>query len=223
MNKLLKNRIAIAIFAMLFAFGAGLWFYVGTTAASQKTNVVKITSEVSKGSLITKEMVVTTQVGGYGLDKDVVKKSEDVVGKYAAADFSPGDLVLSTKLSDNQLTGDTSLDTLDGTRSAISITVKSLADGLSNKLQAGDIVSCYTIKDNKAILPPELTYVEVLDADESSNSNSNTSTITLLATQKQATLLAQYNETSVIHLALVYRGNAATAQQFLDKQDEVLQ
>lgn len=222
MNKLLKNRIAIAILAMLFAFGSGLWFYMGVTASAQKTNVVKITAEVSKGSLITKDMIITTQVGGYGLDKDVVKKSEDVVGKYAAADFSPGDLVLSTKLSDNQLTGDTSLDTLDGTRSAISIAVKSLADGLSNKLQAGDIVSCYTIKDNKAILPPELTYVEVLDADES-NSNSNTSTVTLLATQEQATLLAQYSETSVIHLALVYRGNAATAQQFLDKQDEVLQ
>ena len=222
MNKLLKNRIAIAILAMLFAFGSGLWFYMGVTASAQKTNVVKITADVPKGSLITKDMIVTTQVGGYGLDKDVVKKTEDVVGKYATADFAPGDLVLSTKLSDNQLTGDTSLDTLDGTRSAISIAVKSLADGLSNKLQAGDIVSCYTISNNQAILPPELTYVEILDADESSNSNTNTSTVTLLATQKQATLLAQYSETSVIHLALVYRGDSATAQQFLDKQDEVL-
>lgn len=223
MNKLLKNRIVIAFFSLLLAFVIGFIFYTGTMSSAQKTTVIKITTSVNKGSKITKEMVSTAQVGGYGLESDVATKMDDVVGKYATADFSPGDLILKTKLSDKQLVGDNSLNAMDGSRAAISITVKNLADGMSNKLMAGDIVSCYIIKNDKATLPPELTYVEVLDVGQSTTGDKNeTATVTLLAAPKQALLLAEASDTATVHLAFVYRGDSNTTQQFLDKQSEVL-
>ena len=46
------------------------------------------------------------------------------------------------------------------------------------------------------------------------------STITLLVSVKQATVLANYEESASMHVALVYRGEPEKAQKFLDKQDK---
>ena len=49
------------------------------------------------------------------------------------------------------------------------------------------------------------------------------SAITVLATQEQATLLAELEQTGSIHVALVFRGDSTTAQKFLDEQNKVLE
>ena len=46
------------------------------------------------------------------------------------------------------------------------------------------------------------------------------STITLLANSAQIKLLVEYENSGKIHADLVYRGDAETAQKFLDAQDE---
>lgn len=45
----------------------------------------------------------------------------------------------------------------------------------------------------------------------------------MLATQEQATLLAELEQTGSIHAALVFRGDSTTAQKFLDEQNKVLE
>jgi pilus assembly protein CpaB len=44
----------------------------------------------------------------------------------------------------------------------------------------------------------------------------------LLANEEQSTLLAGFEANSVIHIVLVYRGDAETAQQFLTAQEKTL-
>ena len=48
------------------------------------------------------------------------------------------------------------------------------------------------------------------------------STITVLVSPAQAVELAQYESEASMHAALVYRGDAQTAQTYLDKQEERL-
>ena len=57
---------------------------------------------------------------------------------------------------------------------------------------------------------------------EKAEEDENMATVTLLATPRQATLLSNYEQTAEIQLALVYRGDSNNANQFLAKQDEVL-
>ena len=117
------------------------------------------------------------------------------------------------------------------------------SQGLSGKLAAGDIVSVIAPdykKQGSTVIPPELTYVEVIgvtassgnDTDqtktESSKSDSKDAekqlpaTVTLLATSDQAKILAELESEGSIHLSLVYRGSKDKADEFLATQDKLL-
>jgi pilus assembly protein CpaB len=166
-----------------------------------------------------------------------------VIGKYAAADFSPGDYILTTKVSDDPTTGYVYLHGLNRTKQAISVTVNSLAAGLSGKLMAGDIVSIIVPDFRKmgvTVTPPELQFVEVIAATASTGYDTNRRaaggngaeaqdekkelhvTITLLASPEQSRLLAELEADSKIHIALVYRGPHDDAAKFLQAQDDVI-
>ena len=45
-------------------------------------------------------------------------------------------------------------------------------------------------------------------------------TITVLVSVEQAKILANYEESAVMHVALVYRGDETTANKFLKAQDD---
>ena len=84
---------------------------------------------------------------------------DNVVGKYAKADLAVGDYILAAKLSDAPAAENAYLYNLDGTKQAISVTIKSFATGLSGKLQSGDIVSVIVAdypEDGETTIPAEL-------------------------------------------------------------------
>ena len=153
------------------------------------------------------------------LPSGIMTDKDDVVGKYATADLKVGDYILDSKLSYEPAAENAYLYNLDGTKQAISVTIKSFATGLSGKLESGDIVSVL-VADYKGmgetVIPPELQYVEVISVTASSGYDANTgeavedekelpSTVTLLVTTEQAKVLAGLEQESELHLALVYR------------------
>lgn len=230
MTKIFKNRLMIVLVCGLLALGALLLYARSIRSEAEKIKVVRMAANVAKGQMITAAELEIVTVGGYNLDTTAVTDAKNTVGKYAATDLVKGAVVLKANLSDNILSAADRLGQLDGTRMAYSIGIKDFSDGLSDKLTAGDIVSLYVDQDKKSLQPPELTYVEVLaattgkgiDRQDRQGNNDNLATVTLLVTQKQALLLTDYEDNAEIHMALVYRGDAKTAQQFLDKQDEAL-
>lgn len=128
---------------------------------------------------------------------------------------------------------------LDGSQQAISVTIRSFANGLSGKLQSGDIVSVVAPdykQQGQTVIPPELQYVEVISVTASTGYDANTgeaqtddedgkelpSTVTLLVTPEQSKVLAELEEEGTIHLTLVYRGSKENAEKFLTAQDDVL-
>lgn len=234
--KIFRNRTVIGVLCILLAliicFGVTPLF---SRSASEKTEIVRVTMDIKEGDEITAEMVQTVEVGAYNLPQNLMTDKKEVVGKYATADLAAGDYILSSKLSAVPAAENAYLYNLDGTKQAISVTIKSFAVGLSGKLESGDIVTVivadYQGKGETAI-PPELQYVEVISVTASSGYDANTgevvdekelpSTVTLLVTTEQAKVLAELEQDSELHLALVYRGTPENAAKFIAAQDALI-
>lgn len=235
--KIFRNRTVIGVLCILLAliicFGVTPLF---SRSASEKTEIVRVTKDIKEGNEITAEMVQIVEVGAYNLPQNLMTDKKEVVGKYATADLAAGDYILSSKLSAVPAAENAYLYNLDGKKQAISVTIKSFATGLSGKLESGDIVTVivadYQGKGETAI-PPELQYVEVISVTASSGYDANTgevvdekelpSTVTLLVTTEQAKVLAELEQDSELHLALVYRGTPENAAKFIAAQDALIE
>lgn len=235
--KIFRNRTVVGVLCILLAliicFGVTPLF---SRSASEKTEIVRVTKAIKEGDEITAEMVQTVEVGAYNLPQNLMTDKKEVVGKYATADLAAGDYILSSKLSAVPAAENAYLYNLDGKKQAISVTIKSFATGLSGKLESGDIVTVivadYQGKGETAI-PPELQYVEVISVTASSGYDANTgevvdekelpSTVTLLVTTEQAKVLAELEQDSELHLALVYRGTPENAAKFIAAQDALIE
>lgn len=237
--RLFKNRTVIGVIciliSLLICFGITPLF---NQTISQKAEIVRVVKEIKTGEEITKDMIQLVEVGGYNLPENVIRSKETLIGSYALADMSIGDYVLNTKISDTPAAENAYLYNLDGTKQAISITIKTFANGLSGKLQSGDIVSVIAPdyrKQGLTMIPPELKYVEVISVTASSGSDANTgeqatsederelpSTVTLLVTPEQGNILAELEADGKSHLSLVYRGMPEDTQKFIEMQSEIL-
>lgn len=236
----LKNRTVVGVIcillSLLICFGLTPLF---NRAVSKKAEIVRVVQPIRAGDEITESMVQTVEVGGYNLPEDVLRQKESAVGKYATANLAVGDYIIPTKLSDAPAAENAYLYNLDGSQQAISVSIKSFAEGLSGKLQSGDIVSVIAPdykQQGQTVVPAELQYVEVISVTASSGYDANTGepaadeeddkelpdTVTLLVSPEQAKVLAELEAEGTIHLSLVYRGDRENAGKFLAAQNEIL-
>jgi pilus assembly protein CpaB len=197
---------------------------------AEKAEIIRVNKDIPQGSIISDKDVVSISVGSFNLPEGVIKDKSQVIGKYAACDLRKDSYVLSSMISP---TGDSAADifkSLTDTQRAMSIPITDFANGLSGKLQNGDIVSIIITSESKTLIPGELKYIRVIttttatgnDADQKDNSKSEQQpeTVTLLVNEIQAKLLAHYEINGKIHITLVYRGNDNNSKLLLDKQNE---
>jgi pilus assembly protein CpaB len=240
----IKNRTVLGILCIVLSL---LICFVLTPlfnqSVSQKASIIRVVRDIKSGEQITGNMVQTVEVGGYNLPENVIRQSENVVGKYAKADFASGDYILPAKLSDIPASENAYLYSLDGEKQAISVSIKNFAGGLSGKLISGDIVSVIAPdykKQGSTVIPPELTYVEVIGVTASSGYDTDSeqpsgekvqeegekqlpATVTLLVSPEQSKILAELEAEGKLHLSLVYRGSKENAAKFTAIQDKVLE
>jgi len=242
----LKNRTVLGVIcivlSLLICFALTPLF---NQSVSQKTTIVRVVKDIKAGDAITKDMVQTVEVDGYNLPENIVRQADAVIGKYATADLSPGDYILSAKLTDVPAAENAYLYNLNGDKQAISVSIKSFAQGLSGKLISGDIVSVIAPdyrKQGSTVIPPELTYVEVIgvtastgydtdskqssggvDIDKTGDEKQLPATVTLMVSPEQAKILAELEADGKLHLSLVYRGSKENAAKFIELQDKVIQ
>lgn len=231
----LNNRFLFGILSIFLA--AAIAFVALPTIANQtngKTEIVHIVQPVVKGSQITNKDVQVVEVGSYNLPGNIARTTEDVVGKYAVTDLMAGDYILASKISVTPISSDIVLSHIPSGKVAISMTVKTLASGLSDKLLAGDIIRIYHFMDEARDIP-ELQFVKVLSVTDSRGVNiDNTkepteeeeklqsATITVLASPEQAKLITAMENDGVAHVALISRGNETLAEELLSVQEQVL-
>lgn len=226
------------IFGILSIVLAALIAFIALPTVSRQTNgkteIVRVVQPVLKGVAITDKDVQTVEVGGYNLPQNVARTLEDVVGKYATADLMTGDYVLSTKISLTPVSSDIALNSIPSGKVAISLTVKTLASGLSDKLQPGDIIRIYHFMDEAKDIP-ELQFVKVLSVTDSKGVNvdntkepteeeekQQSATITVQASPEQAKIITALENDGMAHVALISRGNEKLADELLSTQDTAL-
>ena len=238
--KLLKNRTVLGVvciaLSLIICFAITPLF---NAAKENTTEIVRMKKDVKIGQEITEKDVEIVEVGAYNLPADVLKKSEDVVGKYVSSELLAGEYVLPGKISDTPASENAYLYNLTGEKRAISVTIPSFAGGLSGKLISGDIVSVIAVdyrESGETVVPDELQYVEVIavtdkkgyDEDEvvvttdGEEEPDLPETVTLLVTPAQANILAELEADGEIHLSLVYRGTSENAQKFIAAQEKLL-
>ena len=234
-----KNRTVIGVLcivlSLIICFAVTPLF---DQSISEKAEIVRVVKPVKVGEEITADKVKTVEVGGYNLPDDVVKDFDTAIGKFASADLVPGDYIIASKIADEPAAENAYLYNLNGEKQAISVSVKAFANGLSGKLQSGDIVSVIAPdyrKQGATVIPSELQYVEVIAVTANSGYDANTGdraegdsekelpgTVTLLVTPEQSKVLAELEADGKLHLSLVYRGNQGTAAAFITAQESVL-
>lgn len=236
----MNNRFIYGILSIILA---AVIAFVAIPAVTSKTSstceIVRMKTAVPRGTLITSDDVELVSVGGFNLPDTTARKTEDVIGTYAATNLYPGDYILPEKVSSIPLSSDHTLNEIPDGMVAISITSQTLATGLSDKLQGGDIIRLYHYDDENVLQPvtdiPELRFIKVLSVTDEDGldidyttppaedeERQQTATITVLATPEQAMLLARYENEGVLHVALISRGNEKLADELLERQSEIL-
>ena len=232
----LNNRFIFGILSLVLA--AVIAFVALPTIARQtngKTEIVRITQPVLKGETITSDNAEVVEVGGYNLPSNVAHSMEDVEGLYVTADLAAGDYILTSKVSTVPVSSDVALNDIPSGKVAISLTVKTLASGLSDKLQPGDIIRIYHFLETAEEVP-ELRFVKVLSVTDSDGINvdntkeptedeepQQSATITVLASPEQARIITEMENDGVAHVALISRNNDQLAEELLAEQDRTLQ
>lgn len=232
-----KNRTVIGIVCIALAAVVVLLLNpVFSRAFSARTEIVRLRQDVAEGTKIEKSMLQIVEVGKYGLPENVITNIDDVVGQYAAADLFKDDYILPDKVIPQLTTAELMFAQLDGTRQAMSLSISDFANGMSGKLQGGDIISIIvtdSVAKTSTILP-ELKYVQVvsattatgIDTDDYKNLDDDEdnlpASITVLVSETQAEILAKYNRENALHFALVCRRDNKNAEAFLKEQDKFL-
>lgn len=230
-----NNRFTFGIISLVLA--ATIAFIAIPTTISKtngKTEIVRISQPVLKGDLITDKDVEVVEVGSYNLPENIAHTQDDVIGKYTMADLAKGDYILTSKVSVTPITSDVQLSNIPSGKMAISLSIKTLASGLSDKLQPNDIIRIYHFLDEAEDIP-ELQFVKVLSVTDSKGVNvdntqepvedeekQQSATITVLASPEQAKIITGFENDGSCHVALISRNNDKLAEELLAKQDKAL-
>ena len=144
--KLLKNRFVIGglciLLGLLFSFVAIP--ALQSSNQGEATNVVRMKVSVQAGAQITADMVETVSIPEK-LVKGGINDTASVVGKYTNANLYAGDYLTAAKLSAT-LAEQNSFSAGEAKgKTVVSVTLPSLASGVSGRLLPGDIVTVIAV------------------------------------------------------------------------------
>lgn len=228
-----KTLIGGLCIAVAVVVGIGQWALVNV-ASTAAVPVVCAKMDIPAGTKITADMLEVRKMGKLNLPSNITGDTAKIVGAYATTNIQPEDIVTGGKLS-----GSAPAYALEDGQLLYSVTVKSLADSLSGKLQSGDIVRVVvptqTTGNNNIAVSSDtiaaLQYVRVeavtasngqsaggnQSASSATTSSTQPATVTLIVNQQQVDALASLGS-SEISFALVSRGDETKAKTLLEKQ-----
>lgn len=230
--KLLKNRIFLSVLCIVIAAVVSFLllprFYENKSATVM---VLRAAEDITAGTEIQDKNLAVVEVGNFGLPEGVINDKALVVGKIAQTDIAKGDYLFPQKFG-----GTIANELLDritkNNQRLVTVSVPSIAAGLSSHLQGGDMVTVAVFMDKasdgqnsnpQVILYPELKGLEVYSVEnartqntaevreQQSDSQSSTGdpvpkAITLIVTEAQAERLIEAEYTGKLHLIFEKRG-----------------
>jgi len=232
--KILKNRIFLSavciVLAAAIAFILLPKFYADKSVTAM---VLRASEDIPAGTEIQERHLVSVEMGSFGLPSDIINDKTLVIGKIAQTDIAAGDFLFPQKLGD--YIANEKLDRIvKENKQLVTITVPSIAAGLSSHLQSGDRVTVAVFANEKAegyenkssvsrvTLYPELKDLEVYGVDNARTQSTAEvreqqaegqpsgdpipKAVTLIVTEVQAARLVEAEYTGKLHLIFVRRG-----------------
>ena len=203
-GKIYRNKFFIGTLCIIFAVLIG--FAVVPTFNAQTRKTVKVwraTQTIYEYQKITSNMVSQVEVGSYGLPKQVIPVSQNIVGKTAKAKIVEGDNIMAGQLISGNENTDEFLSQLSSQgKRAVSVTLPTLAASVSGQIKAGDVVSVITFKRGALSDPSggsSSSAVSSSSAPSSSGFNAGISGNTTAATTDKVAV--QYPELKYIQVA----------------------
>ena len=138
----LKSRTVIGIICIILALAVTVGIGPLVNKITEKTaEVVQVKRDVERGHVITEEDLEIVRVGSYNLSDKVVTDMKNAIGKYASTNLYEGQLLIVSQMTDGSNSASEVLGALDGSQLAVSVHIASFEEGLSGKLENGDVVS----------------------------------------------------------------------------------
>ncbi|WP_075365314.1 Flp pilus assembly protein CpaB [Desulfosporosinus metallidurans] len=233
--KIIKNRIFLSVLCIVLA-GAISFLLLPKFYADKGATVMvlRAAEDIPAGTKIQSKYLAMVEVGKFGLPDAVIKDKVLAEGKIAQTDIAKGDYLFPQKIGD--FVADEKLDRIarDNKR-LVTISVPSIAAGLSSHLESGDIVTVAVFSNQKkegdasqstsaqVILYPELKGLEVYSVEnartqstaqvrkqqaenQQSSSDPIPKAVTLVVTEAQAAKLIEAEYTGKLHLIFEKRG-----------------
>ena len=233
--RILKNRIVLSALCIILA--AAISFVLLPKLYADKgvtVTVLRAAADIPAGTRIEDKQLTTVEVGKFGLPDGIVNDKTLIVGKIAQTDIAKGDYLFPQKLG--EFIADEKLDRIAGdNKRLVTVSVPSIAAGLSSHLQSGDSVTVAVFSSKKeeggtsqstpspVILYPELKGLEVYSVENShtqstaqvrkqqaenqqASSDPIPKVVTLIVTEAQATKLIEAEYTGKLHLIFEKRG-----------------
>jgi len=177
-----RNKFFIGVLCIILGLVIGFVAIpqVQNKGATDLVQAVRLKQDVSQGEEITEDMVETVTISQKLIPSGTVDSVTSFASRFAVTQLYAGDYLTAGKLADAQSTQDSlALATAKGMK-IISITLPSLASGVSGQLQPGDIVTVLSLLKNNTVdqsqtLNPQVQTAEDTTADTSSGSTDVTS------------------------------------------------
>lgn len=202
--------------------------------------VVTLATDAALGSKITSGMLTTREMGAINLPAGTVTDPAEAVDKYLTMALLEGDILTTRHMQSEYPTEDPELLNLGG-RLAMSVSLAGLAESVSSKLRAGDIIQLLAVLEDQngpsktgsytATIVPELQAVEVLIVTnnkamevtrDGETGDNQIATVVLSVDRQQAAVLAGLNAKATLHAALVSRGDEEVKEAYLKQQATLL-
>lgn len=146
--KFLRSKLVIS-FVLLILAGVLTFVFIPRIYGTQSEtmHVIQLIDDAKLGTRITEDMLVTKEIGKYGVDRAVITSKDAIIGKYATKDIRHDTNLYSDMFTDTWSEIDGAMDTLlvDEDR-LVAVSLSNLADSVGGTVRAGDTVDVVTTK-----------------------------------------------------------------------------
>ena len=171
--KIIKNRFFIGTLCIIAALVFSFIVMPALSGSQNTVSVVRMATAVTTGTQIIEDMLEIVSIPEGIIDGGFTDVSS-AAGKYASANLYIGDYLTSSKLTDTFEEADSFSAGTVKEKLVVSVTLPSLASGVSGRLLPGDIVTVMVVPESKTA---ETLGIEPADSADGTTGATEVSTI----------------------------------------------
>ena len=207
---MLKNKkimVLLGSVLIVLVLAIFLWPHFKQGYAGTTVEVVRMASDIERGTIITSEMIRVKEFPAAYLEDMQILSKDEVVGQYAATDLFKGDIVSANNIvsSDKQVFYEQN--------NLVAVTLPTLSASVAAKIKPGDRVNIYGyLKDNanagivwrpEILQNMEIAYIVSSDAQDAGEGIAPASVVLKVSSAEQTQELVKLEYTAQIHLERV--------------------